>query len=63
MQLTRQLLTEVLGQQGHLPIGVVKSVRKVQRFEGYADAIVRLELTFHGSPQQTTILAKIFGPT
>lgn len=63
MQLTPQLLTEALRQTGHLPFGTVASLREMQRFAGFADAIVRLELTFIGAPQPVRVIAKAFGPT
>lgn len=60
---TPRLLTELLQQQGHLLYGAVESVREVERFEGYADAIVRLGLTFTDNEPRlpATLIAKVFG--
>ncbi len=54
---TPSLLNELLRPQGRLPHGAVESVREVERFKGYADAIVHLKLTFtENEPQLPTIL-------
>lgn len=61
MQLTPERLTHVLRQHGQLPSETVKSIRELQRFDGYADVIVRLELCLTESAP-CSVIAKVFGP-
>lgn len=62
---TSDQLTHLLQQSGALTTGQVQRVSVSQQFQGYADAILRLQLTYSSAADlraPRTLIGKIFGP-